>query len=110
MNDSGINFDRLDSLVLSLYDSLERINKILYSADEIIDNTKNVYMSETSSNLVNKFNSYKSNYKILNDNILTIAADLMTVKKNYQNSDISLAKKLNNVVDVKYVENKEVEL
>lgn len=89
-NEIGINIDSIDKLILDIYNYAERINKTLNQVSDVVDQTKNFYDCETATNYRNKFNDFKTNFSIMNENLKSYAEDLIKLKNRYQNVDSNI--------------------
>jgi len=76
----GINEGKLDSLVLEIYDSAERINNKFNLLEQLISDSQNYFDCKEGNEFRTKFNNTKSNFSIVNKNILNMASDLVKVK------------------------------
>ena len=84
-NEVGINLDSVDKLILDIYTYAEKVNKTLNHISDVVDQTKNFYACEAADNYRNKFNSFKTNFKVVNKNLISYAEDLIKLKNRYQN-------------------------
>ena len=84
-NEVGINLDSIDKLILDIYNYAERVNKTLNQISDVVDQTKNFYAWESADNYRNKFNSFRTNFKVVNKNLISYAEDLIKLKNRYQN-------------------------
>jgi len=84
-NEVGINLDSIDKLILDIYNYAERVNKTLNQISDVVDQTKNFYACESADNYRNKFNSFRTNFKVVNKNLISYAEDLIKLKNRYQN-------------------------
>ena len=76
-NEIGINIDSIDKLILDIYNYAERVNKTLNQITDVVDQTKNFYDCEAAQNYRNKFNSFKTNFNVINKNLNSYAEDLI---------------------------------
>lgn len=84
-NEVGVNLDSVDKLILDIYNYAERVNKTLNQISDVVDQTKNFYACEVADNYRNKFNSFRTNFKVVNKNLVSYAEDLIKLKNRYQN-------------------------
>lgn len=89
-NEIGINIDSIDKLILDIYNYAERVNKTLNQIMDVVDQTKNFYDCEAAQNYRNKFNSFKTNFNVINKNLNSYAEDLIKLKNKYQNVDSNI--------------------
>lgn len=89
-NEIGINIDSIDKLILDIYNYAERVNKTLNQITDVVDQTKNFYDCEAAQNYRNKFNSFKTNFNVINKNLNSYAEDLIKLKNKYQNVDSNI--------------------
>lgn len=88
MNDvSGINEEKLESLILDIYDYADKVNQILNNIDELILKSNNYFKSDSSDCVRNRYQQLTFNYTTLKQNMLNCANDLVKVKYRYQNMD-----------------------
>lgn len=87
---SGINEERLDSLVLDIYDYAEKVNQILNSIDELIIKSNTYFKCESADKVRTHYQELDSSSTMLKQNMLNCANDLARVKYRYQemNDDI----------------------
>lgn len=90
----GINVDSVDKLILDIYNYAEKINKTLNQISDIMDQTRNNCMLDEINVLVNKFESFKANFPVVNKNLISYANDLIILKNKYQNIDMDLTQKV----------------
>lgn len=80
---SGINEEKLNSLILDINQCVDELNKKINSIEDYI------YIMASNSNFSNSyeikkhFANVKSNFLTLNNNILSYVSDLTDVKINY---------------------------
>lgn len=84
-NEIGINIDSVDKLILDIYNYAERVNKTLNQISNVVDQTKSFYVCDAADNYRNKFNSFRTNFSIVNKNLISYAEDLIKLKNRYQN-------------------------
>lgn len=89
---SGINEERLDSLVLDIYDYAEKVNQILNSIDEIIVKSSGYFKCESADKIRIHYQELEGSGITLKQNILNCANDLVKAKYRYQelNDDIKI--------------------
>lgn len=90
----GINVDSVDKLILDIYNYAEKINKTLNQISDIMDQTRNNCLLDEINILVNKFESFKANFPVVNKNLISYANDLIILKNKYQNIDMDLTQKV----------------
>lgn len=83
----GINEAKLDSLILQIGEIAERINNKFNLIEQLISETSSYFQCEIGTNYRLKFNGTKSNFEIVNKNILNMAADLVNVKSMMQKTN-----------------------
>ncbi len=90
-NNIGINNDGIDKIALDIYGYAERISKTLNQIIDVIDRTKEFYICEEATNYRNKFENFKTNFNIINKNIISYADDFIKLKSRFEgiNSDMS---------------------
>ena len=86
-NEIGINIDSIDKLILDIYNYAERINKTLNQISDVVDQTNTFYQCDVATEYRNKFNSFRTNFAIIDKNIKSYADDLIKLKNRYQNVD-----------------------
>lgn len=90
MNDEslvGINEGKLDSLILQIHDYAERINNKFNLLEQLVYDSQSFFQCDVGDEFRTKFGETKSNFTIVNKNILNIASDLVRVKENYINTN-----------------------
>lgn len=88
----GINEEKIDYLILDIYDYADRINQILNNIDELILKSNDYYNCESNVIFVNHYKELSFNSQILKQNILTTASDLVKAKHHYNNINDELKK------------------
>lgn len=86
-NTSGINDEKLDSLVLDIYDYADRINQILNNIDELISMSNEYFKCESADQLKKRYQELELSFPVLKQNILNCANDLVKAKYSYQDID-----------------------
>lgn len=76
----GINEAKLDSLILQIGEFAERINNKFNLIEQLVSESSSYFQCDPGTDFRLKFNSTKSNFEIVNKNILNMAADLVSVK------------------------------
>lgn len=97
-NEVGINLDSIDKLILDIYNYAERVNKTLNQISDVVDQTKTFYNCEDADNYRNKFNSFRTNFKIVNQNLISYAEDLIKLKNRYQNMSVEMTQTINKAI------------
>lgn len=90
----GINVDTIDKLILDIYNYAEKINKTLNQISEVVDQTKTFYECDTANNYRNKFNSFRTNFVVIDKNLKSYAEDLIKLKNKYQRIDDNLTESI----------------
>lgn len=93
-NELGINEEKLNSLILDIYNYSEKINKTLNQISEVVDKTKKIYSSKEADLYRNKYENFRVNYVNVIKNINRYAEDLILVKQKYSNFDINASKRV----------------
>lgn len=83
----GINEEKIDYLVLDIYDYAERVNQILNNIDELMIKSNEYYNCESNQTIINHYKELSFNFPVLKQNILTTANDLVKVKHHYSNAN-----------------------
>lgn len=88
----GINEGQIDSLVLSLYNCIEKINSCLNQIDNKFDSLSANFSCGTSKNILSKYASLSSQFPIINGNLLKYTDTLISTKSKISdfNSDLSV--------------------
>lgn len=86
-NEVGINIDSIDKLILDIYNYAERINKTLNQISNVVDQTKSFYECDAANAYRRKFNSFRTNFSVIDKNLKSYADDLIKLKNRYQNVD-----------------------
>ena len=77
----GINEARIDKLIMEIFDYANRVNKIFNQADDLIEKSKAFYDCDSGRKFREKYVSLSDNYRTINQNLLSYARELTTVKK-----------------------------
>lgn len=93
-NESGINEEKLNKLILDIYNYSEKINKTLNQISEVVDKTKKIYSSKEADLYRSKYENFRVNYVNVIKNINRYAEDLILVKQKYSNFDINASKRV----------------
>lgn len=86
----GVNEDKIDKLVLDVYDYIERINNVLNNIENEMDKTASCFDCSAGRDLRSKFNEQKSVFPIIRENFMKDAEFLIKVKSK----TIDLSKEL----------------
>ena len=76
----GINEDKINSLVLDIYDYIEKINAILSNIDNEMEKTSTCFKFKTGDSLRKKYSDLRANYSIINKNLMGYTEKLIKVK------------------------------
>ena len=91
----GFNEEKMNKLIIEIFDYANKVNKIFNQANELIENTKTFYDCESGNKFREKYMTLSDNYKIINQNILSYAKELTTVKKKYTTSGQQIGEDFN---------------
>lgn len=97
-NEVGINLDSVDKLILDIYNYAERVNKTLNQISDVVDQTKTFYVCDAADNYRNKFNSFRTNFNVVNKNLVSYAEDLIKLKNRYQNMSDEITQTINKAI------------
>lgn len=92
----GINEDKIDKLVLDIYDYIERINGTLNSIENEINNTASCFDCDSGRELRSKFNNQKPMFSVINDNLMKDTDTLIKVKSSTVDFSRELANQIVN--------------
>ena len=81
-SERGVYAQGMDQIVLDLFDYLEKMNAIFNEAEEIVEGSKKFFKDGTGDAYRKKFNSFKSNFPIFNNNVISYIDDLKQAKAN----------------------------
>lgn len=87
----GINEYGIAKIVLEIYDYSERINFILNSIEDNMDEANSSLMINDKKILSNKISLMKDNFINFKANILSYSNEMLRVKKGYQQIDENVA-------------------
>lgn len=90
-NSKGINEEKLDKLVIEIYDYADKIKLLLNEVDDLVAETNNFYICDNGNDFRNKFNTLKTNFTIVNGNIISYAEDLVNAKISFQKIDSDMS-------------------
>lgn len=83
-NLNGINEIKIDKMVLDLRNYVEKINRTLNQISEVVDDTKNYFLSQSGNLYRTKYDLLEANYSTIKNNLLSYSDDLLKVKFRYQ--------------------------
>ena len=83
----GINEDGISKIVLEIYDYSERINSILNSIEDNMDEANSSLMINDQKILNNKISLMKDNFLNFKNNILSYSDEMLRVKQGYRQID-----------------------
>lgn len=90
-NSKGVNEEKLDKLVIEIYDYADKIKSILNEVDDLVTSTNNFFICDSGTEFRNKFNTLKTNFSNVNGNIISYAEDLVNAKISFQKIDSDLS-------------------
>ena len=93
-NNSGINDQKIDKLILDIYEINEKVRKTLDQISETMEKTKTSWKSSEANQLRNTYDNFKTNYNIIVKNINSYAEDFTKLKNSYKRNDIEMGKKI----------------
>ena len=97
-NTIGINYLKIDKLILDIYDYSEKIQKTLDQISNIVDKTKDFYLCYEADCYRNKFSDFRQNFPVINKNIISYAEDLIRLKTNYQRTAGDILSSMNTAI------------
>lgn len=97
-NKIGVNIDSIDKLILDIYNYAEKINKTLNQISTVVEQTKSFYDCDVADDYRNKFNNFKTNFKIINKNVQGYAEDLIKLKNKYRDIDMNITNDVLNAI------------
>lgn len=92
----GVNEDKIDKLVLDIYDYIERINNVLNNMENEMDKTASCFDCSAGRDLRSRFNEQKSMFPIIRENFMKDAELLIKVKSRTGDFSKELAGKIKN--------------
>lgn len=84
---TGINENKVNQLMLDIYEYEEKINLLLEKISNLMESTTNIYSGFTSDDLRKKYNDFSVNYTNIKNNIHDYSEDLFKIKNNYLERD-----------------------
>lgn len=90
----GIDENKIDKLVLDLYNSIEKINNVLNSIDDELNKANSYFDCTAGKSLYSKFASQKTMFPIINDNFMKDTELLIKVKSKTIDFSKDLATKI----------------
>lgn len=90
----GIDENKIDKLVLDLYNSIEKINNILNNIDNEMNKVNTYFDCTAGKSLYTKFASQKNMFPIINDNFMKDTELLIKVKSRTIDFSKDLAEKI----------------
>ena len=83
----GVDEDGIDNLILDINDKIELCNSILNNIEDCVDNVLVKYKTNDKALMQQKFESLKSNFPILINNLESYSSDLVRVKNGFYTAD-----------------------
>lgn len=83
----GINEQKLDRLILDIYDYCDKINNTLNQITEVVEETGNFYKGELASTYRKKYRVFRSNFSVMRKNFVSYATDLTKIKNRMNTID-----------------------
>ena len=99
-NQAGINVDSIDKLILDIYNYAEKVTGTLNQISDLIEQTKTYCLCDEINDLRNKFESFKTNFPIINKNIISYADDFIKLKNRYQTVDERLTESVKKYINI----------
>lgn len=90
----GINSDRVDQLVLDLYDYIEKINGILTSITNEVNKASTILDCEVSNDLKNKYKEQQDEFIKYSNRLVSYTEKLISVKGGVSDLSIDLSNKV----------------
>ena len=94
-NTIGISEDKIDKLVLDLYDYIEKRNNIFNNITNEMDQVSTILNTSAGRTLTAKFNNQKAMFPIVNDNLVKITELLIATKQKTIDFSKDLASQIN---------------
>lgn len=76
----GINEDKLDILITDINDAVTRINNKFDLIERLVSETESYFNCDSGTAFRNKFNAIRSNFAVVDKNIINMSSDLVKVK------------------------------
>lgn len=80
---NGVNTNLLDKLIVDINVLSDDINEILNQIDDDINTISEVMQSEVCNNIKANYDVFRTNFKIINSNIISYCTDYVKVKNSY---------------------------
>ena len=90
-NNIGINEEKLDKLILDIYNYCEKINVTLNQVSDVVEDTKVFYTGDVADSFRKKFSLYSSNFLNIRANLCSYADDLIKLKSKINLIDYNSA-------------------
>lgn len=91
----AVNEAELNHLMTDIMDYSSRVRQIFDRIDDLVNESKTYYDSDSATILRNKFNLLKQDFKITVNNLMSYNSDLARLKNKYVNSMSTISGNIN---------------
>jgi hypothetical protein len=77
--------------MIDIFTLAERTNAILNNITDLVTETSECFIGENGTAFRKQFASLREKFPIINENILSYNRDLLTVKTNFANREVTLS-------------------
>lgn len=91
---NGISIERINSLIHDITIYADNINLLVNKIDDELTNYDGIMQSEVCYRIKESYDTFRTNSKIINSNILSYGIDYTKVKSDYILRDSSMANKM----------------
>jgi hypothetical protein len=104
----GVKDEDLSSFAMDILSFSDEVSKIFSSIDSKMNELKNYFSGARYDNLMSAYNSFKPNYSIVKDDIISYSDDLITLINKSIAGDKQIAFLINKVTDIAKEETEKV--
>lgn len=92
----ALNENEINKLILDINDFSIRVRKIFDEVEALVDETSSYYECNCATKYRNSFNTFKTNFPIMVDNMLTYKKDMQNLKIMFSKQDGVLSNVVSN--------------
>lgn len=91
---AGINEQKMNKAIINIYNIAEAMQEKFNSVEALMADASEDFKSPGMSNLLDNFNSFKTNFATAVANIRCYGEDLTKVKNNFRNINMNIAENI----------------
>lgn len=90
----AVNEAEINHLMTDIMDYSSRVRQIFDKIDDLVNESKSYYDSESATIIRNKFNLLKENFSITVNNLMSYNSDLARLKNTYVNNVSTISEQI----------------